>query len=63
MRQPVIVWLVREGDDPYVRSVNGRDATWSRSMQDRRAGHVSAAGMEKNITFRRDHRRESCTRL
>jgi hypothetical protein len=29
LRNPVTVWVVRHGDDLYVRSVNGRGASWS----------------------------------
>lgn len=32
LRKLVIVWLVRQGDDLYVRSVNGRGAAWFRGM-------------------------------
>ena len=51
LRKSVIVWLVREGDDLYVRSVNGRNGTWFRGVQDRHEGRVSAAGVEKNVAF------------
>jgi hypothetical protein len=30
LRTPVIVWMVRLGDDLYTRSVNGPDAAWFR---------------------------------
>ena len=30
LRKPVIVWMVRVGDDLYTRSVNGSDAAWFR---------------------------------
>jgi hypothetical protein len=41
-------WLVREGDDLYVGSVNGRDATWSTI---RHEGRVSVSGVERDVTF------------
>jgi hypothetical protein len=28
LRSPVTIWVVRHGDDLYVRSVNGRTAAW-----------------------------------
>lgn len=28
LRKPVIIWVVRLGDDLYVRSVNGRTSAW-----------------------------------
>jgi len=51
LRKPVIVWLVRLDDDLYVRSVNGRSASWFRGVLDRHAGRISADGFEKNIAF------------
>jgi len=51
LRKPVIVWLVRQGDDLYVRSVNGRDASWFRGGQDRHEGRIWAGGLEQDVTF------------
>jgi len=31
LRKPVTMWVVREGDDVYVRSVTGRGSSWFRS--------------------------------
>ncbi len=33
IRRPVTVWVVRDGDDIYVRSVNGRNASWFRGAK------------------------------
>jgi hypothetical protein len=33
LRRPVTIWVVRVGDDHYVRSVNRRSATWFRGAQ------------------------------
>ena len=30
-RKPVTIWVVRHGDDLYVRSVDGRTASWFHS--------------------------------
>ena len=35
LRNPVIVWAVRVGDDLYTRSVNGPDAAWFRGTRAR----------------------------
>ena len=51
LRKPVIVWLVREGGDLYVRSVNGREASWFRGVQDRHEGRLWAGGLEKDVTL------------
>ena len=46
-----IIWVVRNGDDVYVRSVNGPDAAWFRGVQARHAGHVSAGGVVADVVF------------
>jgi hypothetical protein len=51
LRKPVTIWVVRLGDDLYVRSVNGRTAAWFRGTQVRHEGHILAGGIEKNVTF------------
>jgi hypothetical protein len=47
----VTVWVVRHGDDLYVRSVNGRTASWFRGAQVRHEGRIWAGGVEKDVTF------------
>jgi hypothetical protein len=51
LRKPVTIWVVRHGDDLYVRSVNGRTAAWFRGTQARREGHIRAGGVDKDVTF------------
>jgi hypothetical protein len=51
LRKPVIIWVVRLGDDLYVRSVNGRTSAWFRGVQTKHEGHVRAGGVEKDVTF------------
>jgi hypothetical protein len=51
LRKPVIIWVVRYGDELYVRSVNGPTAAWFRGAQDCREGHIWAGGIEKDVTF------------
>lgn len=51
LRNPVTIWVVRLGDDLYVRSVNGRTGAWFRGTQVRRAGHIQAGGVDKDVTF------------
>ena len=51
LRKPTTIWVVRHGDDLYVRSVNGRDAAWFRGTQVRHAGHIRAGGIAKDVTF------------
>ena len=51
LRKPVIIWVVRVGDDFYVRCVNGREGAWFRGVQTRYEGHIWAGGVEKDVTF------------
>jgi hypothetical protein len=32
LQRPRIIWVVRHGDDLYVRSVNGPDGAWFRGV-------------------------------
>jgi hypothetical protein len=49
LRKPVTIWVVRHGDDLFVRSVNGRAATWFRGAQSRHEANVRAGGVEKDV--------------
>jgi hypothetical protein len=51
LRRPVTIWVVRYGDDLYVRSVNGPTAAWFGATQVRHEGHISAGGVDKDVTF------------
>ena len=51
LRKPVTIWVVRHGDDLYVRSVNGRTAAWFRGTEVRHEGRIWAGGVEKDVTF------------
>jgi len=51
LRKPVIIWVVRVGNDLYVRSVNGRTSAWFRGVQIRHEGRILAGGVEKDVTF------------
>ncbi|MEU7893661.1 DUF2255 family protein [Nonomuraea sp. NPDC049152] len=51
LRKPVIMWVVRHGDDLYVRSMHGRSGAWFRGTLTRREGHIQAGGVDKDVTF------------
>jgi hypothetical protein len=51
LRKPVIIWVVRVGDDLYVRSVNGHGSAWFRGVQTQHEGHIRAGGVDKDVTF------------
>ena len=50
-RKPVTIWVVRHGNDLYVRSGYGDRAAWYRGTQQRRDGHIKAGGVEKDVRF------------
>jgi hypothetical protein len=49
LRRPVTIWVVRNGDDLFVRSVYGRTSSWFRGVQVRYEGHVQAGGVDKDV--------------
>jgi hypothetical protein len=51
LRNPVTMWVVRDGDDLYVRSMHGPEGAWFRGTQTRHAGHIRAGGVDKNVRF------------
>jgi hypothetical protein len=51
LRYPVTIWVVRLGDDLYVRSVNGRTSAWFRNTQVRHEGRIQAGGVDKDVAF------------
>jgi hypothetical protein len=51
LRKPVTIWVVRVGDDLYVRSYLGHNSSWFRGTQVRHEGRIQAGGVEKDVTF------------
>ncbi len=51
LRNPVTIWVVRIGDELYVRSVNGRGSAWFRGVQSRHEGQIRAGGVLKDVSF------------
>jgi hypothetical protein len=51
LRKLVTVWVVRHGEDLYVRSVKGRNGPWFRGVQERHEGQIRAGGVQQDITF------------
>jgi hypothetical protein len=64
LRKPVIVWIVRAGNDLHVRSVNGRSAAWFRGVLARHEGSLQAAGSWQSLTkdahARSDFEKRTC---
>ena len=51
LRRPVTMWVVRDGDGVYVRSVNGRGSSWFRRAQTRHEARVRVDGVEKDVSL------------
>jgi hypothetical protein len=51
LRKPRTIWVVRVGDDLYVRSMYGRTGGWFPATQVRHQGHIRARGVDKDVTF------------
>ena len=51
LRNPRTIWVVRVGDDLYVRSMYGRAGGWFPATQVRHQGHIQAGGVDKDVTF------------
>ena len=51
LRQPVPIWVIREGDGLYVRSWRGESGAWYRGVQERDQGHIRAGGVDKDVNF------------
>src|SRR5439155_9633523 len=49
LRNSTTIWVVRLGDDLYVRSVNGRTSSWFRGVQDRHEAQIRSGGVEKDV--------------
>ena len=50
-RKPVTIWVVRVGDDLYVRAYRGRETAWFRHIQQRHEGRIGAGSVTKDVTF------------
>ena len=61
LRDPVTMWVVRDGDDLYVRSMHGRAGAWFRGTQTRRQGHIRSGGVDKDVVLSSTRIRRSTT--
>lgn len=51
LRPFVTIWIVRLGDDVFVRSAYGRDNRWFQNALASRDGRIQAAGLERDVAF------------
>ena len=50
-RRPVPIWVVRVGEDIYVRSYRGENGRWYREARAGGAGRVRVAGIDQAVRF------------
>jgi hypothetical protein len=53
LRPYTTIWVVRVGDELYVRSYRGRDGAWYQAVQRRPVGRIRAGGTERDASFER----------
>ena len=51
LRPYVPIWVVRAGDELFVRSWRGQAGAWYRHARQRPDGRVRAGGAERDVTF------------
>jgi hypothetical protein len=51
LRKPVTIWVVRIGDNLYIRAVNGREGAWFRGTQVKHEGRIRAGKIERDVIF------------
>jgi hypothetical protein len=51
LRPYTTIWVVRVGDDLYVRSYWGREGSWFRSVLRRPEGRIRAGGVDRDVAF------------
>lgn len=51
LRPYVTIWVVRVGDEVFVRSAYGPGNPWFRRAQVSGAGRIRAGGVERDVTF------------
>ncbi|MGV9551011.1 DUF2255 family protein [Streptomyces ardesiacus] len=50
-RRPTPIWVVRIGDDLYVRAHRGRRGVWFSATQEQHQGHISSGGVNRDVAF------------
>ena len=51
LTKAVTIWVIRLGENLFVRSVNGRASAWFRGTQVLHEGHILAGAIEKDVAF------------
>ncbi|MFK0110678.1 DUF2255 family protein [Streptomyces sp. NPDC091217] len=50
-RRPLPIWVVRDGDNLYVRSYRGPDGAWYRTARASHHARITAGGIEKDVVL------------
>ncbi|GEK21772.1 DUF2255 family protein [Cellulomonas xylanilytica] len=51
LRPAVPIWVVRVGDDVYIRSAYGPDNGWFRRARTSGSGRIAVPGLEQDVVF------------
>ena len=51
LRPCTMIWVVRIGDDVYIRSYRGPSGSWYRAAVRAGAGRIRAGGIERDVSF------------
>ena len=51
LRRPTIIWIVGDGDRVFVRSTNGRTASWFRGAIATGSGQIVSGARASDVTF------------
>ncbi len=51
LRSFVTIWVVRSGDEIYIRSARGPENLWFRRALASGAGRIHSGGVERDVTF------------
>jgi hypothetical protein len=51
LRATTTIWVIRAGDELYVRSWRGPSGSWFRAAQQTHEGHIRAGGVERDVAL------------
>jgi hypothetical protein len=51
LRRPTPIWVVRAGDDLYIRSWRGAAGSWYRAARATHEAHISARGVDTDVSL------------
>src|SRR5258708_1144239 len=51
LRRPLPIWVVRVGDELFVRSWRGAGGGWYRAAEATHQAHINARGVDKHVTL------------